>query len=74
MKIVMTKTMEGSPNGLVVMTYDQGETYDVSEALGEVFVELGAAKPVPRESAAKPKMDSPSYENKAVKPPANKAV
>ena len=39
MKIVMTETKKGSPDGLKVNTYEKGKTYEIPEELAKVFVE-----------------------------------
>lgn len=47
MKIKMTKTKTGSPNGFHVLEYLEGVEYDIPKDLARVFVEeLKVAKPV----------------------------
>ena len=45
MHIEMIKTVKGSPDGLRVLTYEQGKKYTLPDDLGNVFVEeMKAAK------------------------------
>lgn len=61
MFITMKKTEKGSPNGLVVETYNEGQVYDLPDKLAETFIEMGVAK-----KGSKP------AENKMVEPESNK--
>ncbi len=50
MRIMMLQTMDGSPDGVTVNQYRKGETYDVPDSLGTVFLkekwaERAKAKP-----------------------------
>ena len=45
MLIKMLETRDGSPNGIKVATYTEGETYDVPGELAEIFLESQAAEP-----------------------------
>ncbi len=38
MKIKMLKTRQGSPDGIIVNTYNSGETVDVPDELAHVFI------------------------------------
>ncbi len=38
MKIKMLKTRQGSPDGIIVNTYNGGETVDMPEELAHVFI------------------------------------
>ena len=37
-KVVMSETVKGSPDGLKVREYEQGKEYDLPESLATVFV------------------------------------
>ena len=61
----MKKTQTGSPNGISVVKYVIGETYDLPDSFYEVFVnQLGVAEPVIADR--EDKMIT-SYENKSIK-------
>jgi hypothetical protein len=47
MKIKMLKTRQGSPDGLVVNTYMQGETVEVPDELARIFISQSWARKVP---------------------------
>ena len=38
MKIRMLKTMQAAPNGIAIVTYSEGETYDLPQNLAEIFI------------------------------------
>jgi hypothetical protein len=40
----MTKTMQGSPDGIQVNTYETGKVYDLPSSLAEVFLREGWAQ------------------------------
>lgn len=69
MKIRMRETREGSPDGVCVLVYCKGETYDVPEELAETFIREGWAESIlrswPAVSAAKDFGGAP--ENKKAK-------
>jgi len=44
MKIKMTKTTDGSPDGININTYEKGKKYDIPESLAENFLGQDAAK------------------------------
>lgn len=46
MLIKMKETQKGSPNGLVVNTYEKGNEYDLPESLANVFLKIGACEMV----------------------------
>jgi len=46
MKCKMLKTSTGSPDGIKVETYLQGQEYDLSPSLASVFLQMGIALPV----------------------------
>lgn len=46
MKILMLKTMLGSPDGITVNEYEQGGEYDVPAGLADNFLGQGCAQPV----------------------------
>jgi len=43
MKVKMLKTVKGSPNGIAVLVYEKGETYDVNNSLASCFLGDGHA-------------------------------
>ncbi len=47
MRVVMTKSMPGSEDGVHVQRYQEGETYDLGEALARSFVGSKCARPAP---------------------------
>lgn len=38
MKVLMTKTQKGSPDGITIIEYQEGTVYDIPEDLAKVFV------------------------------------
>lgn len=44
MKIKMTKTTDGSPDGININTYEKGKKYDIPASLAENFLGQDAAK------------------------------
>lgn len=46
MKVKMLETKKGSPNGIIVNTYHEGEGYDLPPSLGRVFLENGWAESI----------------------------
>jgi len=80
MKRVMTKTTKGSPNGISVIEYLEGETYDLPESLAVVFDSIGVCKPLipaaKKEPEEKPeaKMVEEVPSNKMASVPSNKKV
>ncbi len=73
MKITMIRGKLGSNDGVTTKYYEEGETYDVSDALGACFIDEKVANPTTEEKlAAKAVVDAP--ENKAIAAaPKNKA-
>lgn len=77
MKILMLKTIKGSPDGISVEEYKEGNTYDVqSESLVKVFVANRYAT-VCQESFDELKVEAtkaekPTYKNKAMASPEDK--
>ena len=61
---VMTKTTKGSPNGIRIVEYLEGETYNLPEKLALVFDGMGVCKPVvpvaPKEPEVKKMPGAPS--------------
>lgn len=49
MHVLMIGTHRGSPDGVTVETYQDGERYEVPESLGTVFVTEGWAEVVEEE-------------------------
>lgn len=43
MKIKMTKTMQGSPDGIAVITYLRDEVIDIPDDLARVFLKMSVA-------------------------------
>lgn len=60
MKIRMTRTENGSPDGFTVREYKDGHTYDVPDELADAFFKAGAADPEEAHQAAD---DAASGEN-----------
>lgn len=46
MKIRMTKTINGSPDGISIVNYKEGQEYDLDGALLGVFLNMGVAEQV----------------------------
>ena len=76
MKRVMTKTTKGSPNGISVIEYLEGETYDLPESLAVVFDSIGVCKPLIPAAKKEPeeKMMDDASSNKMASVPSNKRV
>jgi hypothetical protein len=73
MKITMIRGKLGSNDGATTKFYEEGETYEVSEALGQCFLEEKVAEEVSEESVSG-KAVSATPKNKAVAAaPENKA-
>jgi hypothetical protein len=55
MKIRMTKTINGSPDGISIVNYKDGQEYDLDGALLGAFLQMGVAEQVeinkPKEKA-----------------------
>lgn len=45
-RVVMTKSMQGSEDGLRVQRYEQGQEYDMEQSLAASFIKSRCAKPV----------------------------
>jgi len=60
MRVTMLKTIDGSPDGMRVLTYREGEIHDLPDDLARNFVGQGAAKAVPKRKGR------PSSRNKAI--------
>ena len=54
MKIQMLKTKLGSSNGINVTEYEEGEIYDISEPLAEIFLSDNSAKEIEGSKMTKP--------------------
>lgn len=54
MKITMTNTREGSPDGVTVNTYTAGQEYNVPARLGSLFVASGDATEEAKAPPAQP--------------------
>jgi len=64
MRIKMRSTRLGSPDGIQVNSYQAGETYEVPDQLGQVFLDEGwAARP-----QAKAKTKAPANKNAGAAP------
>ena len=48
MRVIMTKSMPGSEDGIRVQRYDEGETYEMGQALATSFLNSKCAKPAPK--------------------------
>lgn len=64
MKIKMTKTTDGSPDGININTYEKGEKYDVPDSLAENFVGQDAAKKEDKGKEKAPENKEEAPENK----------
>ena len=53
MKITMLENAKGSENGTVVKAFEKGNTYDVADVLGEMFIEDKVAKKASAKDARK---------------------
>lgn len=70
MRIGMLTTKRGSPDGVQVKTYTEGEPYDVPDDLGAVFVREGWAEPAAEpEPETKNAGAAPENKGEAAKPP-----
>jgi hypothetical protein len=73
-KILMSKSADGCDDGIHAKTYNEGETYDVSESLAKDFMSVNACKLVSEKSDEPEKKsigDAPK--NKAKQAPLNKS-
>ncbi len=57
MRVTMTRTQTGSPDGIHIYTYVDGQTYDLNADLAQAFLGMGVAvdanlKPADREAMA----------------------
>jgi len=52
MKVTMLTDAPGSPDGVTVFDYANGETYEVTDALGEVFIAHGLAEETDEDTTA----------------------
>ena len=68
MLIKMLKTTPGSPNGIIVNTYEEGKEYDVPEGLGKVFIGMKVAVIYENIDIVKKPEKKPD-ETKPMKPP-----
>lgn len=66
MRITMTQTKNGSDNGEPPKSYEEGETYDVSDRLASVFTGEGFAEYV----APEPVQELPPPDDEQVTEPA----
>lgn len=66
MKVTMSRTCYGSPDGMRVAEYKKGETVDLPDALAEVFVQQHWAVKIDRTSRRK-KDQGAAPENKSTK-------
>lgn len=51
--VIMTKTMPGSEDGIVVKRFEAGHTYDMEASLAKSFLKSNCAKPAPVPEPAK---------------------
>jgi hypothetical protein len=69
MRIIMERTQDGSPDGITVLRYHQGEEYDAPDTLAHIFLGEGWAREVV------PEPDTPVLEEKdLMAAPENKRV
>jgi hypothetical protein len=52
MRVIMTKSMPGSEDGIRVQQYEATQEYDMGEALAQSFVGSGCAVPAEHEESA----------------------
>lgn len=77
MRVKMLTDAPGSPDGVTVNQYAEGEIYEVSDDLGEVFVNEDLAEETDEDVAAsteEPPADEsePQQSGKVTEPPENK--
>ena len=66
MRIKMLRTTEGSPNGISVRSYSEGEIYDLPETLARVFIhDMNVAEEIPYVPTPK-KVEVPTRDEKAL--------
>lgn len=72
MRVKMLEDAPGSPDGVTVVKYDDGVVYEVSDALGVVFIANGHAEETDEEVAwgiaFDPETDAAYADNVAPKP------
>jgi hypothetical protein len=51
MKLKMLETRQGSPDGISVATYEEGQTYDIPKDLAGVFIREDWAEPLKKKEA-----------------------
>lgn len=69
MKVKMKETKKGSPDGIRVIEYQKGKTYDLPEELAEPWVDQDVAAAVrpskaPEEKVEKPEEAAPKKKGK----------
>ncbi len=70
--VKISKEIKGSPDGTSVITYAEGETYDLPEELANSFISTGVADEAkPEESESEEKAKTPA---KPAKPSATKTT
>lgn len=60
MRIKVQKTINASPDGIEVKTYQKGEVYDLPQSLVDVFIVQGWGLPVDTSGPKEDKMISPT--------------
>ena len=65
MRLTMTETRDGSPDGIAVNTYVAGESYDIPDRLGRIFLDEKWARRPPGRPPAEAKDMGSAPENKA---------
>lgn len=47
MRVIMTKSMPGSEDGIHITRYEAGQEYDLGDALAASFIKSKSARPAP---------------------------
>jgi hypothetical protein len=58
MLLKMKVDQKGSPNGIVVLSFEKGKTYDIDEGLAKVFLKEGWAELAKEEKAVEAAPDN----------------
>lgn len=67
MKVRMKEDKKGSPNGIDVIDYEKGKTYDMPDVLAEAFIDQGLAAAVKPQKPPETKVEEPD-ETKVIEP------
>lgn len=50
-RVIMAKSMRGSEDGIHIQQYNEGETYELGDALAQSFLGSKCARPAPEKPA-----------------------